>query len=173
MGHWVMDFDWQTGLPVERDIDLRPLRSHRRTGGIRNAGRRLWLSVSRSTAACPRGFEARWRRFRHGWAPNHRGPPGRVQQRCVVDPQRVGDGGQRAVRQSMEPEITSDAAYLEVAFKATQHWQFAGRYDWQDNSFGAGFDYGPEFDELERPQRPRFRRQLLVQPQPRDQDGVP
>ena len=45
-------------------------------------------------------------------------------------------------------EITSDAAYLEIAYKLTDHWQLATRYDWQDNVFGAGFDYGPEYASL-------------------------
>lgn len=35
-------------------------------------------------------------------------------------------------------EITSDVAYLEVAYKLNPHSQIAGSYDWQDNKFGSG-----------------------------------
>ena len=46
-------------------------------------------------------------------------------------------------------EITSDVAYLEVAYKLNPHSQIAGSYDWQDNEFGSGLDYGPGHSSLD------------------------
>ena len=146
MGHWVMDFDWQTGLPVDRDstFDLSEVIGGRVVFGTPVDGLAFGLSFY---SGVPQGFEA--------------GGDGFVMdgRRTIVGLQAEFNNDVWWVRSEWVTvakgsssidgaEITSDAAYLEVAYKLTPHWQFAGRYDWQDNSFGAGFDYGPEFESL-------------------------
>lgn len=146
MYHWVMNFDWQTGLPIERDSDYKfkdvvggRLVVETPVSGI-SFGGSFYSGDPEAIDEGTAGFAFQGRRTVVGLQAEFLNNSWWIRSEWVniAKGSSTLDGA----------EATTDALYLELAYKITEHWQLAGRYDYQDNSFGAGFDYGPMFDTL-------------------------
>jgi hypothetical protein len=146
MHHWVMNFDWQTGLPLERESEFNftnvvgaRLVVETPVTGL-SFGSSLYSGDPEEVDEGSAGFAFQGRRTVVGLQAEFNNDVWWIRSEWV----NIAKGSS-----SLDgAEVKSDAAYLEVAFKATEHWQLAALYDYQDNEFGGGFDYGPMFDSL-------------------------
>lgn len=147
MGHWVMGYDFVTGEPVAGNQDTFDLSNM--IGGRLvvttpvtglGFGASFYNGEPEGFGGLTDGFVMEGRRTVVGFQLEYNTDSlwARGEYVTVAKGSVALDGA----------EITSDAAYAEIAYKLSPHWQLAGRYDWQDNVFGPGFDYGPQFSSL-------------------------
>lgn len=147
--HWIMNFDWQTGAPIDRSstFDYTDVFGARVVVGTPLTGLAFGASYYSGVPTglendpdASSGFVMSGRRDILGLQGEFNNDTWWIRGEwvSVVNGSTSVDGA----------EITGDTGYAEIAFKATEHWQLAARYDYQTNNFGAGFDYGPEFSSL-------------------------
>lgn len=144
--HWIMNFDWQTGEPVHRNetFDYSDVVGGRIVIGTPVDGLAFGASFY---SGLPEGLD----RGSSGFSMSGRRSILGLQGEFNNDTWWIRSEWVSVVKGSTtvdDSEITGDTGYLEIAFKATEHWQFAARYDYQTNNFGSGLDYGPEFSSL-------------------------